>query len=72
MPRTSRAAAGGVVYHVLHRGNGRMGVFRKPGDYLGLPAAPGLGKRHCWLRINMYAPPPGLRLGYRVIASRFR
>jgi hypothetical protein len=21
------------VYHVLNRGNGRMGVFRKPGDY---------------------------------------
>ena len=34
MPRTSRAAAAGVVYHVLNRGNGRMGVFRKPGDYL--------------------------------------
>ena len=34
MPRTSRAAEGGVVYHVLNRGNGRMGVFRKPGDYL--------------------------------------
>ncbi|HEY2588535.1 MAG TPA: hypothetical protein VGI81_22530 [Tepidisphaeraceae bacterium] len=33
MPRTARAAAGGVVYHVLNRGNGRMGVFRKPGDY---------------------------------------
>ena len=33
MPRTARAAAGGVVYHVLNRGNGRMGIFRKPGDY---------------------------------------
>jgi putative transposase len=33
MPRTSRSAAGGVVYHALNRGNGRMGVFRKPGDY---------------------------------------
>ncbi len=33
MPRTARAAVGGVVYHVLNRGNGRMGVFRKPGDY---------------------------------------
>lgn len=33
MPRTSRAAVGGVVYHVLNRGNGRMGIFRKPGDY---------------------------------------
>ena len=34
MPRTSRSAAGGVVYHVLNRGNGRMSIFRKPGDYL--------------------------------------
>ncbi|HEY8751382.1 MAG TPA: transposase [Tepidisphaeraceae bacterium] len=34
MPRTSRSAAGGVVYHVLNRGNGRMNIFRKPGDYL--------------------------------------
>jgi len=33
MPRTARAAVGGLVYHVLNRGNGRMGVFRKPGDY---------------------------------------
>jgi hypothetical protein len=33
MPRTSRSAVGGVVYHVLNRGNGRMGIFRKPGDY---------------------------------------
>jgi putative transposase len=33
MPRTSRAAIGGVVYHVLNRGNGRMNIFRKPGDY---------------------------------------
>ena len=33
MPRTARAAVGGIVYHVLNRGNGGMGVFRKPGDY---------------------------------------
>ena len=33
MPRTKRAAAGGMVYHVLNRGNGRTEVFRKPGDY---------------------------------------
>ena len=33
MPRTPRHPAGGVVYHVLNRGNGRMGVFRKEGDY---------------------------------------
>jgi putative transposase len=33
MPRTARAADGGIIYHVLNRGNGRMGIFRKPGDY---------------------------------------
>lgn len=25
---------GGVIYHVINRGNGRMKIFRKPGDYL--------------------------------------
>ncbi len=34
MVRTARAARGGVIYHVLNRGNGRMAVFREPGDYL--------------------------------------
>ena len=34
MPRTARAALGGVLYHVLNRGNGRRRVFRKPGDHL--------------------------------------
>jgi REP-associated tyrosine transposase len=33
MPRSARAALGGVVYHVLNRGNGRMRIFRKPADY---------------------------------------
>ena len=34
MARTSRAAVGGLVYHVLNRGNGRLEIFRKPGDFL--------------------------------------
>ena len=33
MPRTARATVGGVVYHILNRGNGRLKIFRKPGDY---------------------------------------
>ena len=33
MGRARRAAAGGVVYHVLNRGNGRARIFHKPGDY---------------------------------------
>lgn len=33
MPRVGRKAVGGVVYHVLNRGNGRSRLFHKPGDY---------------------------------------
>ena len=33
VPRTARAAAGGVVYHVINRGNCRMPIFQKPGDF---------------------------------------
>jgi putative transposase len=33
MPRTARAAVGGLCYHVLNRGNARAEVFRQAGDY---------------------------------------
>ncbi|MGA3068411.1 MAG: transposase [Tepidisphaeraceae bacterium] len=33
MPRIARIAVGGMVQHVLNRGNGRMRLFQKPGDY---------------------------------------
>ncbi len=33
MPRTARASAGGVCYHVLNRGNGRQRIFSGDGDY---------------------------------------
>ncbi len=33
MPRTARASAGGVCYHVINRGNARMEVFTKGDDY---------------------------------------
>ncbi len=33
MPRTNRIAPGGWVFHVLNRGNGRMRIFDKDGDY---------------------------------------
>ncbi len=33
MPRTARATEADTVYHVLNRGNGRMRLFHKPGDY---------------------------------------
>ena len=33
MPRTARAVEPGTIYHVLNRGNGRMKLFHKPGDF---------------------------------------
>lgn len=33
MARTARAAAGGVCYHVINRGNRRATVFHTPSDY---------------------------------------
>ena len=33
MPRTARASAGNVCYHVLNGGNGRNTVFHQDGDY---------------------------------------
>ena len=33
MPRTARAIEGGLIYHVMNRGNGRMRLFHKPADY---------------------------------------
>jgi putative transposase len=33
MPRTARAAVGGICYHVLNRGNARAEVFHKRDDY---------------------------------------
>ena len=33
MPARARAAVGGLVYHVLNRGNARMRIFEKDADY---------------------------------------
>jgi putative transposase len=33
MPRSGRIVAGGIIYHVLNRGNGRARLFHKPEDY---------------------------------------
>ena len=39
MPRTARVAPGGVVFHVLNRGNGRAPLFDRDGDYAAFLAA---------------------------------
>ncbi len=33
MPRTARVAPGGMAFHVLNRGVGRMRLFAKDADY---------------------------------------
>jgi putative transposase len=33
MPRTARSTEAGSIYHVLNRGNGRMRIFHKAGDF---------------------------------------
>ena len=38
MPRTARKSLGGVIYHVLNRGNGRQRLFHKPADYVAFVA----------------------------------
>lgn len=51
MPRTSRSALGGIVYHVLNRGNGRMPIFRKPGDYQAFAQILLDGKEHAKIEL---------------------
>ena len=53
MPRTARSIEAGTVYHVLNRGNGRMRLFHKDGDY-------GAFERVLTESLNRY---PGDRLG---------
>ena len=33
MPRRARSVCGGLVYHVLNRGNARATIFEDAGDY---------------------------------------
>jgi len=33
MPRTARIAPGGIIFHVINRGNARGDIFRKEGDF---------------------------------------
>ena len=33
MPRPKRITKGNIVYHALNRANGRLKIFKKPGDF---------------------------------------
>jgi putative transposase len=43
MPRTARAIQAGLIYHVLNRGNGRMGLFHKDADFAAFERVLGAG-----------------------------
>jgi REP element-mobilizing transposase RayT len=47
-------AAGDVIYHVLSRGNCRMGVFQKPGDFAAFVAIIEEGRQRVRMRIVAY------------------
>ena len=54
MPRRIRAAAGGVVYHVLNRGVGRMRLFRKAADFAAMERVLEEAFRRTGIRILAY------------------
>lgn len=58
MPRTARASAGGICYHVLNRGNGRAKVFHKDGDYAAFVDLMAAAKERLPLRILGYVLMP--------------
>jgi putative transposase len=58
MPRTARAAKGGIVYHVLNRGNGRQRLFHKPGDYDAFVKLLAEGKRRATVELFAFCLMP--------------
>ncbi|HZZ44521.1 MAG TPA: transposase [Tepidisphaeraceae bacterium] len=58
MPRTARAAIGGLVYHVTNRGNGRLRIFRKTADYSALTQILLDGKSHADIDLFAYCLMP--------------
>jgi len=56
MPRKARSvsAARDVVYHVMNRGNCRMDVFRKPGDFAAFVTILEEGRQRVKMRILAY------------------
>jgi putative transposase len=43
MPRNHRSAEGGMIYHALNRGNGRMSLFHKEEDFAAFEEVLGQG-----------------------------
>ena len=58
MPRTARVAPGGMVFHVLNRGVGRMRLFNKDRDYEAFEEVIEKTLRSCPMRICCYLLMP--------------
>ena len=54
MPRTPRLAPGGMIFHILNRGNARAQIFRKEADYLAFEKAMAETTEHVPMRILAY------------------
>jgi putative transposase len=54
MARRARSSAGGEVFHVLNRGNCRMNIFTKPGDYAAFIKILEEGRRRTDMRVLAY------------------
>ena len=54
MARAPRNAIDGGIYHVLNRGNCRMDIFSKPGDFQSFLKLLEEGRRHHGMRILGY------------------
>ncbi len=58
MPRTARIVPGGMVFHVLNRGVGRMNLFAKDGDYEAFERSIEKTLESCPMRICAYCLMP--------------
>jgi putative transposase len=58
MPRRARSIVGGLVYHVLNRGNGRLRLFKKEADFDAFEAVLAEAHERLPLRILGYVVMP--------------
>jgi putative transposase len=58
MPRTSRIAPGGFVFHVLNRANGRAPIFEQPVDYQAFERVIARTSQYVPMRILAYCVMP--------------
>ncbi len=54
MPRPKRQCAGGIVYHVLNRANGRLRIFKKRADFEAFERVLGEGIERVGMRLCGY------------------